>query len=373
MINKNRNKLSEYIYSFYDKGIMNDYSDRHFLIRAMKGEIDIIQEYGHILSDSFKRCQRPDFSSSFLINFSNKLRRCSDVFSEESMCDFVRNQLAAGKEHYREESFFEALSEINVLFYFCNFVGRIKKCEYEPKQGENGANPEARFVYEDDAIIDIEVKKANFSSSVDSARGENGAIKPNIVLDQSTKASLIQVCEDNKLQLIYPRISKLGEFIKSAADKFQGPSSNKHFNLLFINWTYTDFPECGVNEPMSLLINTKSGLFYNDRALPLIRHKDGTQIINRSDLDKITAVILYRDTMETLLSGDFRFHFKERTFRYSINRINNAVTDFDLLSRLLGMNPCNDDILCEWYPFDYMLHTKNTRDLFQKLTAMLLK
>lgn len=335
MINKNRNKLSEYIYSFYDKGIMKDYSDKHFLIRAMKGEIDIIQEYGHILSDSFKRCQRPDFSSSFLINFSNKLHRCSNVFSEESMCDFVRNQLAAGKEHYREESFFEALSEINVLFYFCNFVGRIKKCEYEPKQGENGA------------------------------------IKPNIVLDQSTKASIIQVCEENKLQLIYPRVSKLGEFIKSAADKFQEPSSNKHFNLLFINWTYTDFPECGVNEPMSLLINTKSGLFYNDRALPLIRHKNGTNIINRSDLDKITAVILYRDTMETLLSGDFRLHFKERTFRYSINRINNTATDFDLLSRLLGMNPCNDDILCEWYPFDYMLHTENTRDLFQKLTATL--
>ena len=360
MINTNRNKLSEYIYSLYDKGLMQDYSENHFIIRAMKGEIDIIKEYGHLLNRSFINNYTPDFSSTFLMNFSNKLRRCANVFSEEKIYDFVTNQLSAGKKKYREATFFEALSEINVLFYFCNFVGKINEARYEPKQGVSGANPEARFIFENDVIMDIEVKKANFTNNIDSMKGENGAIKPNITLTESTKNELMQFCLDNKLQLVFPRVSKLGEFIKSAASKMQIATTNKHFNLLFINWTYTDFPECGVNEPMSIFINTENGLFYNNNALTLIKHKDGSNILNRKDLDKISAVILYRDTLETLLSGDFSFHFKEQTFKFAINRINNEELDFNILSTLLGMNPCNDNISSTWYPFDYKFKSKQS-------------
>lgn len=258
----------------------------------------------------------------------------------------------AGKENYSEAAFFEALSEINVLFYFCNFVGKIKESIYEPELGVNGANPEARFIFENDVIMDIEVKKANFNDSISILEGMNGAIKPNIALTQSTKNELQQFCLNNKLQLVFPRVSKLGEFIKSAANKFQNPTTNKHFNLLFINWTYTDFPECGVNEPMSIFINTENGLFYNDNALELIKHRNGRNIFDRNDLDKISAVIFYRDTLETLLSGDFRFHFRERTFKFAINPINNKQLNFKMLSDLLGMNPCNDNIMINWYPFD---------------------
>jgi hypothetical protein len=45
-INTNRNKMSEYIYLLYDNGLMEEYSESHFLIRTMKGEVDIIKEYG---------------------------------------------------------------------------------------------------------------------------------------------------------------------------------------------------------------------------------------------------------------------------------------------------------------------------------------
>ncbi|SKC80026.1 hypothetical protein [Maledivibacter halophilus] len=373
MINTNRNKLTEYIYSLYDNGFMQDYSKNHFLIRAMKGEVDIIKEYEHLLSRSFINNCTPDFSSTFLMNFSNKLRRCAGVFSEEKIIDFVKNQLSAGKKNYREPTFFEALSEINVLFYFCNFIGKIKESYYEPKQGINGGNPEARFIFQNDVIMDIEVKKANFSNSIDPLEGENGAIKPNIALNQSTKNELKQFCLENKLQLVFPRVSKLGGFIKSASSKFQIPTTNKHFNLLFINWTYTDFPECGVNEPMSIFINTENGLFNNNNALKLIKHRDGTDIFNRNDLDKISAVILYRDTLETLLSGDFRFHFKEQTFRFAINRINNEKLDFKMLSDLLGMNPCNDNIFNIWYPLDYKFKSKQSERLLNEIQTILLK
>ena len=69
-INTNRNKMSEYIYLLYDNGLMQEYSENHFLIRAMKGDVDIIKEYGHLLSGSFINNFMPDFSSTFLINFS---------------------------------------------------------------------------------------------------------------------------------------------------------------------------------------------------------------------------------------------------------------------------------------------------------------
>lgn len=279
MVNKNRNILSEYIYSLYDKGLMKDYSNNHFLIRAMQGEINIIAEYGHLQSANYMD-RIPDFSSTFLINFSNKLHRCAKLMGEVEIENFVKNQLAAGKKNYNEASFFEALSEINVLFYFCNFIGRVQKVQYEPTFSKNRKNVEARFIYDNNTIIDIEVKKANFINSVTFSNNEIGAIKPNVALSEITKNKLNCFCKENMIQLVFPRISKIAEFINSAANKFELPSSSNHFNLLFINWTYTDFPECGTNEPLSILINTENGLLYNNNnALSLIKDRNGSNML----------------------------------------------------------------------------------------------
>lgn len=56
---------------------------------------------------------------------------------------------------------------------------------------------------------------------------------------------------------------------------------------------------------MSIFINSENWLFYNDNALALIKNRDRKNFINRNNLDKISAVVLYRDTLETLLYGDF--------------------------------------------------------------------
>ena len=84
MVNKNRNILSEYIYSLYDKGLMKDYSNNHFLIRAMQGEIDIIAEYGHLQSANYMD-RIPEFSSTFLVNFSNKLQWCAKLMGKSRL------------------------------------------------------------------------------------------------------------------------------------------------------------------------------------------------------------------------------------------------------------------------------------------------
>ena len=263
------------------------------------------------------------------------------------------------------------MSEINVLFYFCNFIGRVQKVQYEPTFSKNRKNVEARFIYDNNTIIDIEVKKANFINSVTFSNNEIGAIKPNVALSEITKNKLNCFCKENMIQLVFPRISKIAEFINSAANKFELPSSNNHFNLLFINWTYTDFPECGTNEPLSILINTENGLLYNNNALSLIKDRNGSNMLKRSDIDKISAIILYQDTLETLLSCDFRFHFKEHTFKYIINN-NNEKLDFNLLSKLLGMDPCNDGITCEWYPLDYKFKATDSNKLLDIATNIIL-
>jgi hypothetical protein len=372
-INTNRNQITEYIYSKYDEGLMKDYSENHFIFKAMKNELDIFTEYGQFLGKSSIVEFAVDDNFTFLANLSNKLQRCATIFSEEKMADFITNQLSAGKSNYKDSIFFEALSEINVLFYFCNFVGNITEALYEPKLVNTNANPEARFVFNSNVIIDIEVKKANFTNTLDSAKGENGAIKPNIVLNESTNIELTDFCSKNNLQIIYPRISKLGEFIKSAASKFQVPTTASHFNLLFINWTYTDFPECSVNEPKSLFINTENGLFYNDEALNFIKDRNGVNIVSRDDLDKISAVVLYRDTLDTILSGDFRYHFKNNKFKFIVNPINNSHLNFNLLSKLLRMNACNSNNICEWEYCDYNMNIKDTDKIFADLKNIFVK
>lgn len=222
--------LSEYIYSLYDKGLMRDYSDNHFIIRAMTGQLDILKDYGHLLDTSFVN-PSIDFSSTFLINFSNKLKRCATVFPERNIEIFVKDPLAAGKQNYNEATFFEALSEINVLLYFCNFVGVIKTALYEPRQGNGDTNPEAQFVFNDNTTINIEVKKANFSNSINRNSGINGAIKPNIALKEEVKDELEAFCVTNQLQLVYPRISKIGDFVASAGSKFQ--THKTHIIIMF--------------------------------------------------------------------------------------------------------------------------------------------
>ena len=51
----------------------------------------------------------------------------------------------------------------------------------------------------------------------------------------------------------------LVEFINSATKKFNYPKKNE-YNLLYINWSYSDFPSNSFLEAWSLLTNKYNGL-----------------------------------------------------------------------------------------------------------------
>lgn len=351
-----RNQFTEQLYIYKDSGLLDGYSDNHFLIRAMRGEIDIIKEYSQLIDYSAIR-QGVDFSSSFLMNLTTGLRVMHNFFRKKEIERFITDQLSAGKSNYDEAQFFRALSELHVLRYLGMYAGVLKEAKYEPRLIGN-TNPEARFVFDDDVILDIEVKTPGFISTNSGTEAANGLLKPNVVLNQSVKGIINDFCRDNGLKFVSPRVLKLKEYIMSAAAKFEVPTTNKHFNILFINWTFTDFPECGLCEPLSLLVNTSSGLIGNKEAMKLIG-------INDEQMNKISAVVVYRDTLNTLLSNDFRYHFQYKTFRYIINYVNTN-SDYNFLSSALGMNPCNFGLAVEWFPFDYVFNKEAPTDLLQK-------
>lgn len=51
---------------------------------------------------------------------------------------------------------------------------------------------------------------------------------------------------------------------------------------------------------------------------------------------------------------------------------NNEKLDFNLLSKLLGMDPCNDGITCEWYPLDYKFKATDSNKLLDIATNIIL-
>ncbi|MBU3187209.1 hypothetical protein [Clostridium estertheticum] len=258
------------------------------------------------------------------------------------------DQLAAGKENYSEEQFFRALSEIHVLNFLMTFGSGFKEGIYEPKLNSSSeSNPEARLIFENEITIDVEVKTPGFSRLTKPNKNKIGIIKPNVIISDKGIRKIRMYCEKNKIELMLPRVLKLKDFIKSAASKFEVPTSNKHFNLLFINWTYTDFPECDLHEPISLFVNPISGILsYNKKTLELLN-------ISEKELDKISAIVLYKDNINNILFGDFRYHFQDKSFAYLINDINGNTTDFDLLSKILRINPYNNEMSIEWWPTDF--------------------
>lgn len=350
------NIITKFLFSLQAEGLMEDYSDKHFLIRAMNGDPDIISKYTDFIGDTSTTGLNPDFSSSFLMNISSKLQKFSKIIPGSGFKKFVQDRLSAGKDKYEEHTFFEVLSEINVLNYVGTFAGVYKEIKYEPPlRGE--ANPEVRFILEDNTIIDVEVKMGNFTKPLEI--GKAGTIKPNIPITDKEKHDFKQFCQENDLAMMFPRILKVGDFIRSAASKFETPTSNKHFNVLFINWTYTDIPKCGLNEPLSIFINTKNGIFVNDEGITSCK-------IKADERNSVSAVVLYRDSFDSLLSGDFRYHFCGPTFRYLVNDLYNQGLEYKHLSNALHMNPYNISELVDWFPYDYVFTPEAPPDLNEK-------
>lgn len=338
------------------KGLFDNYSSEHFLIKALHGKVDYFYKYKDLIKNSRYFLDPLNNAATFLMNFSIKFRDFYDSFTEREMDKFIRDQLAAGKSNYQEQQFFSAMAEVNVINFLMSFgPSRLKKAIYEPKLGANGSNPEARLIYENGITIDVEVKTPGFTNQVKG--DEKGILIPTLLLDEKERINFKKQCENRGIKFILPRVGKLKDYINHAGKKFEIPEDSNHINLLFINWTYTEIYNRGYLEPYSLLYNNLNGLLKNkEEALKIGIDEDA--------LRKISAVIVYQDSFDSLIFGDFRYMWNGYNFRMLPNMLmDRELCDIDKIRNSLQMNPPKkrgDDMM----PYEFVIEAKYQNEAF---------
>ena len=311
------NKLNSFLNKAWTNGWLDCYSDKHFLIKCINNQLTKIEWENQLLSNNSNSIYSPityngkidfnNFTVNFITNLSTKLMGLSNAFGEDKIKSFIENQLSAGKSSYNRDMFFQALSEVEIL---CFYAGRFDWDEilYEPPIGANGSNPEARFVYkgEDENAsftINIEVKTPSFPL-IPQQRSKTAI--PSVLLTDIGRKKFQNLCEENGFRCVMPRVTKLAQFINSAAQKFEVPKEND-FNLLYINWSYSDFPSNGFLEPWSLLSNEINGI---------LTHPDiGTSLpfnppICSEAYEKISAIIVYTSSLDQLMFSNFLYSWQ---------------------------------------------------------------
>lgn len=360
-------ELCSYIYDAWTQGWLDDFSNEHFLIRALENRLlDFVGKLQFIANNlnmhnvvqSDGSIDEEKFCYNFCINLSQKLSYLSKTFGADSIKKFVIDQLSAGKTNYDEDTFFQALSEVSILhFYACRF--KWEEAIYEPPLLQNGSNknPEASFRGEipaissqggNNVIVNIEVKSPKFPQYTES---KERIMIPTILINKENKATIEDFCKDNNIKYLDPRILKLRDFFKSAVEKFSVPSDDE-FNILYINWSYRDFPSNSFLEAWSLLTNDINGiLIYKD-----IAEKFDFPI---ELFDKITAVVVYSESLEGLMFSDFRYvwqrskvdtHFRMWVINEKLRK-SELSDSSDILFRITGMNP--DPQLTQHLMLDY--------------------
>lgn len=335
----------------WERGWLDSFDKNHFLIRAIHGDLD--NKYLGILQYKCNNVWMPEtgygqFDINFCMNFSMKLRGLMNFFGEHAIQQFIENQLSAGKENYNEAQFFRALSEVSVLTFWqmMSLSG-----EYEPHT--NGKkNPEARFICRNGLTVDVEVKTPGFMVA-DTIK--EYAI-PAVLLDDKG-LEFMDYCNEHALCPVMPRINKLKDFLNSAADKFVGVDHEHHMNFLYINWTFSEFPECSYLEAYSLLANQVNGI---------LRNKDLGKEIGLKDevYDRITAVIVYTESLNGLMFDDFRYIWtrsQEGFVHFGIVGMHNIESLFEVTK----MNPINN------FEFPALLYISGKENHFIQLMEII--
>lgn len=340
--------LTGFLKKIWEEGWLDEYSEEHFLIKAINNNLSDIKWASQFInnnSNSFYTAIKSDgkidfeqFTSIFLTNFSFRLHAMYLRFGEHHIKKFIKEQLSAGKEKYNEDQFFQAMSEIEVLSFFssrCNWDNIL----YEPPLGENASNPEASFEINqpDNTKIkfNIEVKTPSFTLPTDK---QEELFIPNILLSNEGREKIKALCDEYNITCKFPRVTKLVDFINSASKKFRVPQKNE-FNLLYINWSYSDFPSNGFIEAWSLLTNELNGI---------ITHPEiGTKLPFKKPIcpeayKKITAIIVYTSSLDQLMFTNFQ-HVWQGTdnnvgHRFRMFLLNNKANKEDLFDFTV-MNP----------------------------------
>ena len=373
------NFLLNFLRAAWEDGWLDEYSNDHFLIRAIENRLDNFvgktqlignepNQLGFVNSDGC--IDNEEFSYNFCMNFSTHMNVLTQRFGTKNIKKFMMDQMSAGKQHYSEDTFFQALSEVSVL-YFCA-RHEWTQALYEPPvvKGTNNKNPEASFIKElcpgDDDVaqtgektvikVNIEVKSPGFPH--DDHANEKTAI-PAVLLTDDGRKLVKAFCEEHGILYMDPRVLKLKEFIKSAAEKFAIPGPNE-FNLLYINWSYRDFPSNSFIEAWSLLTNKWNGILTHPEAAKSLG-------ITLDQLKKITAVIVYTESLEGLMFSDFRYVWQRHGAgpRFRMWVVDDKLREAErnnksrMLFHITGMKP--DDESLHVSLMDYKIKTEADR------------
>ncbi len=294
----------------WEQGWLDDFAEEHFLIRGLKNDNRIRNNF----ISYYRQCtfqfglDQSNFAMTFCANLSSRIALLIEVFGERTIKEFVKGQLAAGKKHYKEEQFFEALSEIEILTYFCQFgPGRVEGT-YEPRIGMGNHNPEASFTYSSGIRIDVEVKTPEFTNIYQS----QDVFMPLYCLSEEGIDAFERECKKRRVVFQRPRVSKLKSFLNSACKKFAVPINDKHYNILFVNWTYTEIPYQGYIEPVALLSNPYNGIMNHAWMAKMVD-------VDEDIYSKITAVIVFQNPSEAVVFQDLRYLLASRTAGIVIN------------------------------------------------------
>ena len=370
-------ELCSYLKKAWDKGLFDEYSDEHFLIKAIENRLNHFVAIDQLINNNFNITGIIDengnidfdiFNLNFCINFSNKLNYLCETFGESSIERFITNQLSAGKKNYSEDTFFQALSEVSILSFFAA-QRRWDNVSYEPRllNTSSKKNPEASFCglftcdnnmnpdpkQEKKVKINVEVKSARFMH--DSHQKERIAI-PTVLLTPEGQNLVKKYCNTNDIKYLDPRILTLRDFINSAASKFNLPGENE-YNLLYINWSFRDFSSNSFLEPWSLLTNEINGVLTHSEAAKSID-------IDSDALEKISAIIVYTESLEGLMFGDFRYVWQNNGAgnRFRMWIIDNELRQLEekglsnILFYITGMRPCkclNQHVMIDYKSKNY--------------------
>lgn len=316
--------LCSFLKFSWENGWLDEYSNDHFLIKAIENRLVHFVAIEQLINNNinFVNMVNPDgsinsnhFNLNFCINFSRRLEGLYHDFGEEAIKRFITDQLSAGKHNYSEDAFFQALSEISILSFFTS-LREWTKIIYEPPvvNGVNNKNPEASFCgvfeckdqadshehVEKSITLNVEVKSPQFPH--DSHTNEKIAI-PTVLLSPEGRENVKNFCKENNIRYLDPRVLKIRDFINSATSKFNIPEQDE-YNILYINWSFRDFPSNAFLEAWSLLTNEKNGI--------LIHQKYAEEIgVNPEAFEKISAIVVYTESLEGIAFSDFRYVWQQ--------------------------------------------------------------
>jgi len=104
-------EIFETIKVFREKGIFDDYSEKHFIIRAINNDVSYFKEL--FLRKNIKEINPTSFPWNFIANLNVKTVNLMQCFGNDVIENFFRNQFAAGKT---------IIMKTNFLRLYQNFI-----------------------------------------------------------------------------------------------------------------------------------------------------------------------------------------------------------------------------------------------------------